>query len=116
MAFTMACPNFKKCLKMVSGPLGVKKQWVQGLGGGVGNRQPLQIIIVITLYYIQFLCGTSTFNKSCVSYAKCIHLKTMQELFAYTIVYSNYQCCTSSKRFLLPPSPLFHLSALVHTY
>jgi hypothetical protein len=24
MAFTMACPNFKKGLKMVSGPLGVK--------------------------------------------------------------------------------------------
>jgi hypothetical protein len=23
MAFTMACPNFKKGLKMVSGPLGV---------------------------------------------------------------------------------------------
>jgi hypothetical protein len=25
MAFTMACPNFKKDLKMVSGPLGVNK-------------------------------------------------------------------------------------------
>jgi hypothetical protein len=25
MAFTMACPNFKKGLKMVSGPLGVKE-------------------------------------------------------------------------------------------
>jgi serine protease inhibitor ecotin len=25
MAFTMACPNFKKRLKMVSRPLGVKK-------------------------------------------------------------------------------------------
>jgi hypothetical protein len=25
MAFTMACLNFKKGLKMVSGPLGVKK-------------------------------------------------------------------------------------------
>jgi hypothetical protein len=24
MAFTMACPNFKKGLKMVPGPLGVK--------------------------------------------------------------------------------------------
>jgi hypothetical protein len=24
MAFTMACPNFKKGLKMVSGPLGIK--------------------------------------------------------------------------------------------
>jgi hypothetical protein len=24
MAFTMACPNFNKGLKMVSGPLGVK--------------------------------------------------------------------------------------------
>jgi hypothetical protein len=24
MAFTMACPNFKKGLKMVFGPLGVK--------------------------------------------------------------------------------------------
>jgi hypothetical protein len=24
MAFTVACPNFKKGLKMVSGPLGVK--------------------------------------------------------------------------------------------
>jgi serine protease inhibitor ecotin len=24
MAFTMACPNFKKALKMVFGPLGVK--------------------------------------------------------------------------------------------
>jgi hypothetical protein len=28
MAFTMACPNFKKALKMVSGPLGVKLQTV----------------------------------------------------------------------------------------
>jgi hypothetical protein len=26
MAFTMACPNFKKGLKMVSGPLGVNIQ------------------------------------------------------------------------------------------
>jgi hypothetical protein len=25
MAFTMACPNFEKGLKMVFGPLGVKK-------------------------------------------------------------------------------------------
>jgi hypothetical protein len=25
MAFTMACPNFKKSLKMVFGPLGVKE-------------------------------------------------------------------------------------------
>jgi hypothetical protein len=25
MAFTMACPNFKKGLKMVSGPLGARK-------------------------------------------------------------------------------------------
>jgi hypothetical protein len=25
MAFIMACPNFKKGLKMVSGPLGVKQ-------------------------------------------------------------------------------------------
>jgi hypothetical protein len=25
MAFTMACPNFKKGLKMVSGPLGIKE-------------------------------------------------------------------------------------------
>jgi serine protease inhibitor ecotin len=25
MAFTMACPNFKKGLKMVSGPLGVNQ-------------------------------------------------------------------------------------------
>jgi hypothetical protein len=25
MAFTMACPNFNKGLKMVSGPLGVKE-------------------------------------------------------------------------------------------
>jgi hypothetical protein len=24
MAFTMACPNFKKGLKMISGPLGIK--------------------------------------------------------------------------------------------
>jgi serine protease inhibitor ecotin len=28
MAFTMACPNFKKSLKMVYGPLGVKKVFV----------------------------------------------------------------------------------------
>jgi serine protease inhibitor ecotin len=26
MAFTMACPNFKKGLKMVSGPLGVNSE------------------------------------------------------------------------------------------
>jgi hypothetical protein len=26
MTFTMACPNFKKGLKMVSGPLGVKNK------------------------------------------------------------------------------------------
>jgi hypothetical protein len=26
MAFIMACPNFKKGLKMASGPLGVKKE------------------------------------------------------------------------------------------
>jgi hypothetical protein len=26
MTFTMACPNFKKGLKMVSGPLGVKRK------------------------------------------------------------------------------------------
>jgi serine protease inhibitor ecotin len=26
MAFTMACPNFKKGLKMVSGPLGVNSK------------------------------------------------------------------------------------------
>jgi hypothetical protein len=25
MAFTMACPNFKKCLKMAFGPLGVSQ-------------------------------------------------------------------------------------------
>jgi hypothetical protein len=29
----MACPNFKKGLKMVSGPLGVK---LRGLEGGIG--------------------------------------------------------------------------------
>jgi hypothetical protein len=27
MAFTMACPNFKKGLKMALGPLGIKKNW-----------------------------------------------------------------------------------------
>jgi hypothetical protein len=29
MAFTMACPNFKKGLKMVHGPLGVKHELVK---------------------------------------------------------------------------------------
>jgi hypothetical protein len=28
MAFTMACPNFKKGLKMAFGPLGVKTGWL----------------------------------------------------------------------------------------
>ena len=30
MAFTMACPNFKKGLKMVSGPLGIKVERPKG--------------------------------------------------------------------------------------
>jgi hypothetical protein len=33
MAFTMACPNFKKGLKMVSGPLGVKGGLDENSGG-----------------------------------------------------------------------------------
>jgi hypothetical protein len=29
MAFTMACPNFKKSLKMAFGPLGIKEYYLQ---------------------------------------------------------------------------------------
>jgi hypothetical protein len=31
MAFTMACPNFKKGLKMAFGPLGVKKEYFEAI-------------------------------------------------------------------------------------
>jgi hypothetical protein len=40
MAFTMACPNFKKGMKMVSGPLGVndftRVQWAGTYYGPLG--------------------------------------------------------------------------------
>jgi hypothetical protein len=31
MAYTMACPNFKKGLKMAFGPLGVNSLWIYPL-------------------------------------------------------------------------------------
>jgi hypothetical protein len=35
-----------------------------GFGGGVGDRQPLQNIIITILYHEHFSHGTSTFNEN----------------------------------------------------
>jgi hypothetical protein len=50
MAFTMACPNFKKGLKMVSGPLGIKANHMPskpdvGVGGMVFEEWKVLILI-----------------------------------------------------------------------
>jgi serine protease inhibitor ecotin len=45
MAFTMACPNFKKDLKMVTGPLGIN-----GLILGLTFPLPLYILHVLKMF------------------------------------------------------------------
>jgi hypothetical protein len=54
MAFTMACPNFKKCLKMVSGPLGVKPSQVQYYTWSFEELKHLELSLFKKLSYYNY--------------------------------------------------------------